>query len=144
VRYGEEQIAEARLEAVPNPAPDRDYRIDLTCPEFTCLCPRSGFPDFATFRITYVPDHHVAELKSVKLYLNRFRNEYLFHEAAVNRVLDDLAELLQPRWLRVIGDFTVRGNIKTIITAVYARPGYQPSPWLALSTTVPASVVTES
>lgn len=137
MRYGEEQIANAHLEAVPNPAPDRDYRIDLTCPEFTCLCPRSGFPDFATFRITYVPDQHLAELKSVKLYLNRFRNAYLFHEAAVNQVLDDLVATIQPRWLRVIGDFTVRGNIKTVITAVHARPGYASPPWLELTSATP-------
>jgi 7-cyano-7-deazaguanine reductase len=116
LRYGERQIAEARLEAVPNPAPDREYRIDLTCPEFTCLCPRSGFPDFATLSIAYVPKQTIVELKSLKLYLNRFRNEYLFHEAAVNRVLDDL----------VVGDFNVRGNIHTVITARYGEPGYTP------------------
>lgn len=132
MRYGEEQIADARLEAVPNPAPDRDYRIDLSCPEFTCLCPRSGFPDFATFRISYVPDQHLIELKSLKLYLNGFRNDYLFHEAAVNRVRDDLAALVQPRWLRVAGDFNVRGNIKTIITAVHVQDGYTPTHWLGL------------
>lgn len=127
MRYGERQIAEAQLEAVPNPAPEREYRIDLTCPEFTCLCPRSGFPDFATLLIAYVPDQTIVELKSLKLYLNKFRNEYVFHEAVINRVLNDLVELLNPGWIEVIGDFNVRGNIHTVITARHARePGYTP------------------
>lgn len=125
-RYGERQIAEAKLEAVPNPAPDRDYRIDLTCPEFTCLCPRSGFPDFATIYVAYVPDRSIVELKSLKLYINRYRDEYVFHEAAVNRILDDLVELVRPRWIEVIGDFTVRGNIHTVITVRHGPPEYLP------------------
>ncbi len=128
LRYGERQILESSLEAVPNPALEREYRIDLTCPEFTCLCPRSGFPDFATVRIAYVPDKTIVELKSLKLYINRFRNEHLFHEAAVNRILDDLIALLDPRWMEVVGDFNVRGNIHTVITARHARPGYAPPP----------------
>jgi 7-cyano-7-deazaguanine reductase len=127
-RYGERQIAEAQLEAVANPAADRDYRIDLTCPEFTCLCPRSGFPDFATIFISYVPDQTIVELKSLKLYINRYRNEYVFHEAVVNRILDDLVALLSPRWLEVVGDFNVRGNIHTVITTRHARDGYVPPP----------------
>ena len=126
MRYGERQIAEAELEAVPNPAPDREYRIDLTCPEFTCLCPRSGFPDFATIFIAYVPNHSIVELKSLKLYLNKYRNEYVFHEAAVNRILDDLVALVEPRWLEVVGDFTVRGNIHTVITVRKGSEGYLP------------------
>jgi 7-cyano-7-deazaguanine reductase len=126
MRYGEEQIAQAELEGVPNPAPDRDYRIDLTCPEFTCLCPRSGFPDFATIRIQYVPDERIVELKSLKLWLNRFRTEYVFHEAVVNRIHDALIELLGPRQLRTVGDFGVRGNIKTVITCDYVKPGFAP------------------
>jgi 7-cyano-7-deazaguanine reductase len=126
MRYGEREIAEARLEAVPNPAPGRDYRIDLTCPEFTCLCPRSGFPDFATISIAYVPDASIVELKSLKLYLNRYRNEYVFHEAAVNRILDDLVELIRPAWIEVVGDFNVRGNIHTVITARHGPPDYRP------------------
>ena len=125
--YGEKMIAESELEAVPNPNPEIDYRIDLTCPEFTCLCPRSGFPDFATIRISYVPDKSIVELKSLKLYLNRYRNEHVFHEAAANRILNDLVALVKPRWMRVVGDFTVRGNIKTIITVVHARDGFDPS-----------------
>ena len=125
LRYGEAQIANAQLEAVPNPATHRDYRIDVTCPEFTCLCPRSGFPDFAVIRISYVPDQTIVELKSLKLYINRFRNEYLFHEAAVNRILDDLVEAIDPKWIEVTGDFNVRGNIKTIITAQHRKSGYE-------------------
>lgn len=127
MRYGEEMIAQSKLEAVPNPNPERDYRIDLTCPEFTCLCPRSGFPDFATIRISYVPDQQIVELKSLKLYINRYRNEYVFHEGAVNKILNDLVALVQPRWMRVVGDFTVRGNIKTVVTVVHAKDGFDPS-----------------
>ncbi len=127
VRYGEQQIESARLEAVPNPKPERDYRIDCTCPEFTTLCPRSGFPDFATIRISYVPDQSIVELKSLKLYLNRYRNEYTFHEAAVNTILDDLVVAIQPRWMQVVGDFGVRGNIKTVITATHTKEGYHPT-----------------
>ena len=127
MRYGERQIAEARLEAVPNPSPERAYRIDLTCPEFTCLCPRSGFPDFATIYISYVPDRTIVELKSLKLYINKFRNEYVFHEKAINQILNDLLDLLGPRWIEVVGDFSVRGNIHTVITARHSPdPAYQP------------------
>lgn len=126
LRYGEKQIAESQLEAVPNPAVDREYRIDLTCPEFTCLCPRSGFPDFATIYIAYVPNQTIVELKSLKLYINRYRNEYVFHEAVVNQILDDLVALLQPRWIEVVGDFSVRGNIHTVITTRHGAEGYVP------------------
>ncbi|HYM49352.1 MAG TPA: preQ(1) synthase [Candidatus Limnocylindrales bacterium] len=123
MKYGARLIADSTLEAVPNPNPERDYEIDFTCPEFTCLCPRSNFPDFATIRITYVPDQKVVELKSLKLYINKFRDQEMFHEAAVNRILDDLVALLAPRFMEVVGDFNVRGNIKTVITARHpARP----------------------
>jgi 7-cyano-7-deazaguanine reductase len=128
LRYGERQIAEAKLEAVPNPATNREYRIDLTCPEFTCLCPRSGFPDFATIHVAYVPSQTIVELKSLKLYINKYRNEYVFHEAVVNRILDDLVALVEPRWIEVIGDFNVRGNIHTVITARHGPDGYIPPP----------------
>jgi 7-cyano-7-deazaguanine reductase len=126
LRYGERQIAENQLEAVPNPAPDREYRIDLTCPEFTCLCPRSGFPDFATIYLAYVPQLSIVELKSLKLYINKYRNEYVFHEAVVNRILDDLVALIEPRWLEVVGDFTIRGNIHTVISVRKGPDGYVP------------------
>lgn len=122
--YGQRQIDENRLERIPNPAPGRPYLITHECPEFTCLCPRSGFPDFATIRIAYVPAGHVVELKSLKLYINSFRDQHVFHEAAVNRILDDLVATASPAWMEVVGDFTVRGNIKTVITA---RHGERPA-----------------
>jgi len=123
--YGERQILENQLLPIENPAPDRQYLITHDCPEFTCLCPRSGFPDFATIHIEYVPDGHVVELKSLKLYINGFRNQHLFHEAAVNSILDDLVRTVAPTWMKVIGDFTVRGNIKTVITAQHGtRPAH--------------------
>src|SRR5262247_4286698 len=100
-----------RLEVVPNPHPDRDYEVSMTAPEFTCLCPVTGQPDFATIRIRYVPDQHLVELKSLKLYLWSYRQEGAFHEAVTNRILDDLVALLDPRSITVIGDFAVRGGI---------------------------------
>ena len=117
--YGEAAIAQAALEPLPNPALQRDYLIELSYPEFTCLCPRSGYPDFATIHLRYVPDRLIVELKSFKLYLNRYRDEHIFHEAAVNRILDDFVAACQPRWAEVVGDFNVRGNVKTVITAKY-------------------------
>jgi len=117
-------IAESRLEAVPNGTSNRDYEIDFTIPEFTCLAPDSGFPDFATIRIHYIPDQKLVELKSLKLYINKFRDQEMFHETAVNRILDDLVTLLDPRFVEVVGDFNVRGNIKTVVTARHTQPGY--------------------
>ena len=114
MKYGEKEIAEAKLEAWENPS-DNNYTIEITFPEFTCLCPRSGYPDFATIKIRYVPDRYIVELKSLKLYLNKYRNVYISHEAAVNKIFDDLKELLKPKKLEVIGDFNPRGNVKTII-----------------------------
>lgn len=115
LRYGEKAIAETRLELWPNPTPERDYEIDISFPEFTCLCPRSGYPDFATIRIKYIPDKFIVELKSLKLYLNSFRNTYISHEEATNRIYSELYEKLKPRFLEVIGDFNPRGNVKTVI-----------------------------
>jgi len=97
----------------------------MEVPEFTCLCPRSGFPDFATITIDYAPDQSIVELKSLKLYINTYRNRQISHEAAANTILDDLVELLSPRWMRVVADFSVRGNIKTIIFAEHATPEYK-------------------
>jgi 7-cyano-7-deazaguanine reductase len=107
------------LETFPNPTPGRDYTIEFTCPEFTCLCPRTGQPDFATFRIRYVPDRLCVELKSLKLYLWSFREEGHFHEAVTNRILDDLVAATAPRQMTVVGDFMVRGGIHTVVTAEY-------------------------
>lgn len=105
------------LDQFPNPNPERDYEIRFECPEFTCLCPVTGQPDFATIRIRYVPDAACVELKSLKLYLWSFRDEGAFHEAVTNRILDDLVALLQPRFMEVEGDFWVRGGIKTVVVA---------------------------
>jgi len=127
LRYGEQAIQAASLEAVPNPAPQRDYRIDISFPQFTCLCPRSGYPDFATIRVSYVPDASIVELKALKLYLNKYRDEHVFHEAAVNRILDDLVALVAPRWMRVVGDFTPRGNVHTVITVEHRQTDFDSS-----------------
>ncbi|MBE7559323.1 NADPH-dependent 7-cyano-7-deazaguanine reductase QueF [bacterium] len=110
------------LEVFPNPNIDRDYEIRMECPEFTCLCPRTGQPDFATIRIRYVPDQLCVELKSLKLYLWSFRNEGAFHEAVVNRILDDLVGAVHPRRMRVEGDFMVRGGIHTTVAVDYEAP----------------------
>lgn len=115
MKYGEKVISEARLEKWENPYPDRDYTIEIIFSEFTCLCPRSGYPDFATININYVPDKYIVELKSLKLYLNKYRSEYISHESATNKIFNDLKELLKPRHLEVIGDFNPRGNVKTIV-----------------------------
>ncbi len=124
-KYGTEEIESSQLEAWPNSNPERDYIAHFEIPEFTCLCPRSGFPDFATIIIDYVPDQSVVELKSLKLYINKYRNRQISHESATNTILDDLVTLLSPRWMRVVADFTVRGNIKTIIFAEHSSPKYQ-------------------
>ncbi len=115
MRYGEKAIKKAKLEIWDNPYPDRDYTIDISYPEFTCLCPRSGYPDFATIKVSYIPDKKVVELKSLKLYLNSFRNKYVSHEAATNEIFDTLKKNLKPRHMEIIGDFNVRGNVKTVI-----------------------------
>ncbi len=114
------------LETFPNPEPGRDYEICFTCPEFTCVCPRTGQPDFATFTITYVPDRKCVELKSLKLYLWSYRDEGHFHEAVTNRILDDLVAVASPRRMTIVGDFNVRGGIHTVVTAEHvgaARSG---------------------
>jgi 7-cyano-7-deazaguanine reductase len=105
------------LETFPNPHPDRDYLISFECPEFTCMCPRTGQPDFATIRIRYVPGETCVELKSLKLYLWSYRTEGAFHEAVTNRILDDIADACVPRFIEVVGDFYVRGGIHTVVTA---------------------------
>lgn len=126
------------LETFANPYPGREYEIRMECPEFTSLCPlggiesdaselqqlRGGAPDFGTILISYVPDAHCLELKSLKLYLWSYRNDGIFYERAVNHILDDLAGAAKPRWMEVVGDFNIRGGIKSIITArVGARTG---------------------
>src|SRR5687767_10054308 len=105
------------LETFPNPKPERDYVIRFECPEFTCLCPLTGQPDFASFVIEYTPAALCVELKSLKLYLWSYRNEGAFHEAVTNRILDDLVSAVKPRHAKVTGDFNVRGGIRTVVTA---------------------------
>ena len=107
------------LESFPNPNPERDYEIRFDCPEFSCLCPKTGQPDFATLRIRYVPNESCVELKSLKLYLWSFRDEGHFHEAVTNCIADDLIALLAPRRLQVEGDFYVRGGIHTVVEVSY-------------------------
>ncbi len=115
MKYGEKAIKKAKLQLWDNPHPERDYEINISFPEFTCLCPRSGYPDFATIKINYVPDKKIVELKSLKLFLNSFRDVHISHEDATNRIYEALAEKLKPRFLEVIGDFNPRGNVKTIV-----------------------------
>lgn len=116
------------LDTFPNPNPERDYEIAFDCPEFTCLCPKTGQPDFATIRIRYVPDRTCVELKSLKLYLWSFRSEGAFHEAVTNRILDDLVGATAPRFMSVEGDFLVRGGIHTVVRATHRAPGYAKDP----------------
>jgi 7-cyano-7-deazaguanine reductase len=108
-----------KLDTFPNPNPGRDYVIRFECPEFTCVCPMTGQPDFATIFIEYVPDKTCVELKSLKLYLWSYRNEGAFHEAVTNRILDDLLAALKPRRAKVTGDFLVRGGIHTVVEASF-------------------------
>lgn len=115
-----------QLENFPNPNSDRDYTIHIEIPEFTCLCPKTGQPDFATFYLDYVPDFKCVELKSLKLYMWSYRQEGAFHEAVTNTILDDLVGITQPRFMRLLGDFYVRGGITTKITAEFRDPNWQP------------------
>ena len=113
----------AVLEWFPNPNPERNYHIRVETQEFTCLCPKTGQPDFATLEIEYVPDQRCVELKSLKLYLWSFRQEGAFHEAVTNRILDDLVSLIAPRCMRIEADFFVRGGMKTRVSAQHPNPG---------------------
>ena len=115
MKYGEKAVSKAALEKWPNPYPDRDYTIDINFSEFTCLCPHSGYPDFATIKINYIPDKYIVELKSLKLYLNKFRDQNISHESVTNLIFDALKNILKPRKLEVVGDFNPRGNVKTVI-----------------------------
>ncbi len=115
--YGTKAIRENQLERWPDPYPGRPYYISFDIPEFTCLCPRSGFPDFALIKVRYQPREWIVELRSLKLYINGYRDKPISHEATANLILDDLVALLDPRWMRVTADFSVRGNIKTVVRA---------------------------
>jgi len=124
--------ASKQLETFSNPARDTDYTIRMTLPEFTCLCPKTGQPDFATFELEYVPDELCVELKSLKLYLWSFRDEGAFHEAVTNRIADDLARACIPRFLRLTGKFNVRGGIYTTVVVERRKPGWKAAPTVDL------------
>ncbi len=121
------------LETFDNPSPGRDYHIHMEIPEFTCLCPKTGQPDFATLILDYIPDRKCVELKSLKLYIWSFRDEGHFHEDVTNRILDDLAKLLEPRFIRLTAKFYVRGGIFTNVVAEHRQAGWQPAPYVELS-----------
>jgi len=114
------------LETFANPAPERDYTIRMTLPEFTCLCPRTGQPDFATMKLDYVPDERCVELKSLKLYIWSFRDRGTFHEAVTNEILRELVEAIAPRFMRLVAEFNVRGGIYTTVVAEHRKPGWEP------------------
>ena len=111
----------ADLETFPNPRPERDYEIEIRCPEFTSMCPKTGLPDFGEIRITYVPDELCIELKALKYYMIDFRNRGIFYEAVTNQILDDLVAVCSPRRMTVVGDFTARGGMSTVVTATFAK-----------------------
>ena len=112
----------SEIETFPNPRPERDFEIDIRCPEFTSVCPKTGLPDFGEIRIQYVPAERCLELKALKYYLLDFRNRGIFYEAVTNQILDDLVAATQPRSMTVIGDFLVRGGIHTVVEASYQAP----------------------
>jgi 7-cyano-7-deazaguanine reductase len=114
-------VADALLETFPNPRPEREYEVEIRCPEFTSVCPKTGLPDFGEIVIRYVPDQRCIELKALKYYLIDYRSRGIFYEAATNQILDDLVAACAPRRMTVTGDFSVRGGIKTTVRAEYAR-----------------------
>lgn len=118
---GIKEIREAQLERFPNRNERRKYTVEFTCPEFTCLCPKTGFPDFATIFIRYSPDKWCVELKSLKLYINKFRDMGVFHEDVTNIIADDLIKLLDPSEIEIVSDFNVRGNIHTVVTVQHSK-----------------------
>lgn len=120
--------AQQTLETFPNPAPHRDYQIHFQIPEFTCLCPKTGQPDFATLTVDYIADQLCVELKSLKLYIWSFRDQGCFHEAVTNRIVDDLVAAISPRYLRLTARFYVRGGIFTNVVVEHRSPQWQPTP----------------
>ncbi len=115
IMYGERQIENGKLICFPNPNINRDYEISIDFPEFTCKCPFSGYPDFATLKIIYQPNKKVIELKAIKLYLNSFRDKNISHEEVANKIIDDLVEASYPKWMQLEADFNPRGNVHTVI-----------------------------
>ena len=119
--YGERAVEAGRLICFPNPNKNRDYEISIDFPEFTCKCPFSGYPDFATLRIKYQPNTKVIELKAIKLYLNSFREKKISHEEVTNQIIDDFVEASSPKWMQLEADFNPRGNVHTIIRVCHGR-----------------------
>jgi 7-cyano-7-deazaguanine reductase len=131
--------ASKALDTFPNPAPGRDYAIHMQIPEFTCLCPKTGQPDFATLLLDYIPDRTCVELKSLKLYIWSFRDQGRFHEAVTNEILDDLVRATKPRFMRLTARFFVRGGIFTTVVAEHRKKGWKPLPEVRLEPLPPES-----
>lgn len=125
--------ASKHLDTFPNPAPHRDFQIHMEIPEFTCLCPITGQPDFATLILEYIPEKTCVELKSLKLYIWSFRNEGCFHEAVTNQILDDLVKAIKPRFMRLTAKFFVRGGIFTNVVVEHRKKGWKPQPKIELT-----------
>lgn len=121
IKYGEREILEGKLITFPNPRIGRHYEVNITLPEFTCKCPFSGYPDFATIYIKYVPNERVVELKALKLYINSYRDRYISHEESVNQILDEFVAACDPLEVKIKGDFLPRGNVHTFIEVEYNR-----------------------
>ena len=125
LKRGQLEIMQARLEVFENRYPHRNYIVTIHNPEFTCLCPRTGYPDFAVIEIRYIPDEWCLELKSWKLFINKYRDRGIFHEEVTNELLEELVKVLKPRYLHIRGDFNPRGNIHTVVTAEYRAKGFR-------------------
>lgn len=125
IKRGLREIHESKLEVFDNKNAHRDYEIVITNSEFTCLCPKTGYPDFATIEVRYIPDKYCIELKSYKLYINKFRDRGIFHEEAVNEILEALVQVCKPRMMTIRGDFNPRGNVHTQVTAGYIARGFK-------------------
>ncbi|MEO8627196.1 MAG: preQ(1) synthase [Betaproteobacteria bacterium] len=136
--------ATTELETFPNPNPERDYHIHMEIPEFTCLCPKTGQPDFATLFLDFIPEQSCVELKSLKLYIWSYRNQGAFHEAVTNRILGDLVSAIQPRFMRLTAKFFVRGGIFTTLVAEHRQAGWQPQPTIDLAQFTPQSNLPQS
>ncbi|MGL5083003.1 MAG: preQ(1) synthase [Microcoleaceae cyanobacterium] len=121
-KYGEREIEVGQLTTFPNPRVGRRYEVQIALPEFTCKCPFSGYPDFATIYLTYVPNERVVELKALKLYINSYRDRYISHEESVNQILDDFVAACDPLEVNLKGDFNPRGNVHTVVEIQYQRP----------------------
>ncbi len=120
-KYGEREIEAGKLVTFPNPRPGRRYTINISLPEYTCKCPFSGYPDFATIHVSYVPDQKVVELKAIKLYINSYRDRYISHEEGVNQILDDLVAACDPLEMTIKGDYKPRGNVHTVVEVTHKK-----------------------